>query len=351
MTSLSERQHVVSLIQAAHRQGARLARACEEAGLALRSYRRWVKDGVVQADKRPTAARPKPANSLSQGERELILTVCNRAEYANLPPCQIVADLLDKGAYIASEATFYRTLRQANQLHHRGRSRAPKPSHQPTTHHATGPRQVWCWDITYCPSRVRGQFYYLYLVEDIYSRKIVGYEVHETEDSALAAALLQRCVLSEGCLHQPLVLHSDNGAPMKAQTLRTKLEELSIKASYSRPRVSNDNPFVESLFRVMKYCPQWPSSGFVSLDDARAWVLRFVQWYNTVHRHSQLNYVTPQQRHEGKDREILAKRHKVLANAKRDNPMRWGSRAVRNCTPLGVVTLNPENDIKVKKAA
>ena len=124
-------------------------------------------------------------------------------------------------------------------------------------------------------------------------------------------ALLQRCVLSEGCLHQPLVLHSDNGAPMKAQTLRTKLEELSIKASYSRPRVSNDNPFVESLFRVMKYCPQWPSSGFVSLDDARAWVLRFVQWYNTVHRHSQLNYVTPQQRHEGKDREILAKRHKV----------------------------------------
>ena len=152
-------------------------------------------------------------------------------------------------------------------------------------------------------------------------------------------------------LRQPLVLHSDNGAPMKAQTLRTKLEELSIKASYSRLRVSNDNPFVESLFRVMKYCPQWPSSGFASLDDTRAWVLRFVQWYNTVHRHSQLNYVTPQQRHEGKDREILAKRHKVLANAKRDNPMRRGSRAVRNCTPLGVVTLNPENDLRVKKAA
>ena len=203
----------------------------------------------------------------------------------------------------------------------------------------------------YCPSIVGGQFYYLYMFEDLYSRKIVGYEVHEAESGEYAAQLLQRTQLREQCLHKPLVLHSDNGAPMKAQTMKAKLEELGVLPSYSRPRVSNDNAFVESLFRVLKYRPQWPSRGFTSLEEARRWVDRFVRWYNTEHRHSKLRFVTPEQRHNGEDAVLLEQRKRVLEQAKQSMPSRWGTRPVRNCEPVGPTTLNPETELPMRQAA
>ena len=138
---------------------------------------------------------------------------------------------------------------------------------------------------------------------------------------------------------------------MKACTMKAKLDELGVLPSYSRPRVSNDNAFIESLFRVLKYRSQWPSSGFASLDEARAWVEHFVRWYNTEHRHSKINFVTPAQRHQGKDKTLLAQRKTVLEQAKLANPTRWGSRPVRNCQPVGPVTLNPEKETEVKQAA
>lgn len=351
MTSIPERQAIVNLIQQASRDGARLAQACAEADICLRTYRRWYRDGIVQDDKRPTAVRPVPANKLTATEQKQIVELCNSPLYSQLPPSQIVPDLLDKGMYIASESTFYRVLKEAGQLHHRGRSLAPRLSPAPTTHKASGPCEVWCWDITYCPSIVRGQFYYLYMFEDLYSRKIVGYEVHEAESGEYAAQLLQRSQLREQCLHKPLVLHSDNGAPMKAQTMKAKLEELGVLPSYSRPRVSNDNAFVESLFRVLKYRPQWPSRGFTSLDEARLWVDRFVRWYNTEHRHSKLRFVTPEQRHNGDDVVLLEQRKRVLEQAKHSMPSRWGTRPVRNCEPVGPTTLNPEKEQLMKQAA
>jgi len=139
---------------------------------------------------------------------------------------------------------------------------------------------------------------------------------------------------------------------MKAQTMKAKLEELGVLPSYSRPRVSNDNPFSEALFRTLKYRPEWPSSGFVSLSEARDWVENFTHWYNNKHRHSKLNFVTPEQRHAGKDREILEKRKVVLEAAKEINPNRW-SKGVRNCEPIGVVTLNPneQKQLSLKAAA
>nr|WP_186354459.1 MULTISPECIES: IS3 family transposase [Pseudomonas] len=351
MTSTTERRAIITLIQQANADGARLKQACVEAGICLRTYRRWFRDEALQEDKRPLAIKPAPANKLSAEERAHIIELSNSPAYSQLPPSQIVPDLLDKGIYVASESTFYRVLKAADQLHHRGHSLAPQRRWEPTTHKASGPCEVWCWDITYCPSIVRGQFYYLYLFEDLYSRKIVGYEVYESESGEYAAQLLQRCMLREQCLHQPLVLHSDNGAPMKAQTMKAKLEELGVLPSYSRPRVSNDNAFVESLFRVLKYRPQWPSSGFASLDEARVWVDRFVRWYNTEHRHSKLNFVTPQQRHDGEDAELLAQRKAVLEQARQNNPSRWGVRPVRNCEPAGPVTLNPEKETTMKQAA
>lgn len=342
LTSVSERTQYVTWIREAKESGARLPLACEEAGISLRTYKRWYQNGKVLADKRPDAVRTEPANKLSAAEQAIILNVSNEKRFASLPPTQIVPTLLDEGLYYGSESTFYRVLKLHGQLHHRGRSAAPKGHKAPETFEATGPGQVFCWDITYLPSAVRGQFYYWYMLEDLFSRKIVGDEVHEQESGEFAAELLQRTLLRENCLHTGLVLHSDNGAPMKSQTMRAKAYELGVTTSYSRPRVSNDNPFAESLFRTCKYRPEWPSSGFKSLDEARQWVLKFTRWYNYEHKHSQLNFVTPHQRHTGQDKAILAQRKRCMEAAKAANPSRWGKRDVRNCEPVGPTTLNPE---------
>ncbi|TCV98397.1 putative transposase [Biostraticola tofi] len=177
--------------------------------------------------------------------------------------------------------------------------------------------------MTWLAQRVRGRYFYLYLIEDIFSRKIVGYEVHEEENGEHAAALLHRTVLRERCYRQPLVLHADNGAPMKSRTLKAIREELNITGSHSRPRVSNDNPYVESLFRTLKYVPLWPSAGFVDLEEARQWVERFSRWYNEEHRHSAIGYVTPEQRHQGQDSSLLANRKAVYEAARKIRPKRW----------------------------
>ena len=264
---------------------------------------------------------------------------------------QIVPMLADKEEYIASESTFYRTLKEADQQHHRGRAKTREKRKPPTTHIAEAPNEVWTWDISYLPTWVRGQFFYLYLIVDIFSRKIVGWEVHEREGGEEAAALIERSILAERCFRKPLVLHADNGSPMKSQTMQIKLYDLGIIPSYSRPRVSNDNPYSESLFRTLKYCPKWPPNGFESLTTAREWIARFVGWYNEEHRHSQIRFVTPGQRHRCEDEEILARRDQVYARAKEKNPARWSGRT-RNWSPIESVALNPEKDeTKLKQAA
>lgn len=333
----------MALIHDAKQSGCRLEHACHEVQIDLRTYRRWYQQGEIQTDKRPICVRPEPANKLSQQERQAIIEVCNRPEYASLPPTQIVPTLLDKGEYIASESSYYRVLKAEHQLQTRGRQRNRQKQAKPTSYTATGPNQVYTWDITYLPSRVKGQHYYLYVIEDIYSRKIVGYDVYECECGELASQLLQRTLMREQCFNQPLVLHSDNGAPMKSLTFRAKMDELGIVSSYSRPRVSDDNPYVESLFRTVKYMPSWPAKGFEHLDASRNWVEMFVGWYNTKHKHSQLNYVTPSERHNGQDSEILRRRASVLSIAREQNPARWSGK-IRNCEPVGEVHLNPERE-------
>ncbi|USD64080.1 IS3 family transposase [Vibrio sp. SCSIO 43136] len=341
LTSADERLYLVTLIHEARNNGCRLEPACGEVEIDLRTYRRWYQQGEVQEDKRPACERPEPANKLTPLEQMAIIEVCNRPEYASLPPTQIVPTLLDKGEYIASESSFYRVLKAEGQLHGRGRQKSRQKQSRPTSYTATGPNQVFTWDITYLPSKVRGQHYYLYVIEDIYSRKVVGYDVYECECGELASQLLQRTLMRERCFNQPLVLHSDNGAPMKSLTFKAKMDELGITSSYSRPRVSDDNPYVESLFRTVKYMPSWPTKGFENLDISRDWVESFVRWYNTEHKHSKLNYVTPAQRHNGQDEEILMHRAKVLLAAKQKHPERWSS-GIRNCEPVREVHLNPE---------
>jgi len=350
LTSLPERQQLVERFNHAVASGARKAVACAEIGLSLRSLQRWALTPIMQADVRTTTRRPQPPNALSEQERCAILAVCNSAPFASLPPSQIVPRLADQGRYLASEATFYRVLKAADQQHRRGRSHAPHKHAAPTTHSAIKANQVWSWDITYLPSPVRGKYYYLYLIEDIYSRKGVGWEVYEEENGVLAAALMQRTVLAERCAGKPLVLHSDNGAPMKSSTLLSKLYDLGITPSRGRPRVSNDNPYSESLFRTLKYCPQWPKDGFADLDAARSWVRDFIRWYNHEHRHSRIRFVTPAQRHRGEDQEVLAKRHALYQQARNQHPHRW-SGATRNWQPIGADTLNPEREQSALKMA
>jgi putative transposase len=332
---------LVDLIQEATQTGARLVPACQTACIPLRTYRRWFQNNEVTTDQRCEVVRPVPKNKLSEDEVEQVLNVCNQPEYASLPPSQIVPTLLDERQYIASEASFYRILKDNDQLNHRGRARPNQHKSKPTSFEAKGPNEVWTWDITYLASVVRGQYFYLYMFEDIYSRKIVGYEVHENECGTKAAQLMQRNVLKEQCLGADLVLHSDNGAPMKSLMLKAKMEELGVQSSYSRPSVSNDNQYSESTFKTLKYRPNWPSSGFKTLEEARDWVHEFVDWYNNKHKHSKINFVTPAQRHQGKDGEILAHRKAVLTAAKEKNSIRW-AKDIRNCEPVGSVMLNPD---------
>jgi len=344
MTTPQQRQNVVDLIKEAMRAGARQAPGCEIVGLSERTFQRWKPSGTdrVQPDRRPTAQRPAPGNQLSSDERQQVLDVCNQEEYASLPPSQIVPKLADQGTYLASEATFYRILKAEGQLNTRGRARKRRQGRPPSTHLAQGPNQVWTWDITFLPSVVRGQFYYLYMVEDVYSRYGVAWEVHERESGEFAAELMHKALIRERCHVHPPVLHADNGSAMKSQTLRAKLQEWGMVSSYSRPGVSDDNPFVESFFRTLKYCPKWPDKGFSSLEEARKWVQRFMEWYNHEHQHSQIRFVTPAQRHRREDKALLAQRDQVYAAAKARNPDRWSGKT-RNWTPIGTVALNPVN--------
>ena len=328
---------MLALIDAAVAAGARQARACAVLGLSARTLQRWRRDGLQ--DGRCEAVRPPPANTLTAAERAQLLALLCAPAYRDLSPPQIVPRLADAGIYLASEATLYRLLREAKLLRHRQRSR-PGSSRGPRHHEASGPNRVWSWDISYLPTPVRGLFFYLYLVVDLYSRKIVGWQVHDQESSAAASALLTEACQVEGVARDQLVLHADNGAPMKGATLLATLQVLGVMPSFSRPSVSDDNPFSEALFRTVKYRPWYPERPFASLTEARAWVERFVAWYNHEHRHSGIRYVTPQQRHAGEDHALLAHRRAVYEAARARQPARW-SRQTRDWTPVGSVWLNP----------
>lgn len=331
----------IELIDEAVQAGAREVPACDILGITTRTLRRWRATDEL-ADGRAAAARAREyPQALSIAQREEIIAVCNSAEYQSLPPSQIVPRLADRGQYLASESTFYRVLREHGQVNRRGHAQPPRIVPKPQAWVAHGPNQVWSWDITFLPSLVRGQFYRLYLITDIYSRMIVGWEIHHDELASHASDLITRACLRHGVTRDTLVLHSDNGSPMKGATMLATLQRLGVVPSFSRPSVSDDNPYSESLFRTLKYTPAYPNKPFADIDAARAWVLRFVTWYNIEHRHSGIQFVTPAERHHGLDREILARRHAVYEAAKHALPQRWKGRDTRDWSHKDEVWLNP----------
>lgn len=329
----------MSLLDEAIAQGARQTAACEVMGVHPTTIQRW--RASSDGDDMRMGPITMPANALSKSEEAEILSVVNSKEFMNLSPKQIVPRLADQGRYLASESTIVRLLRRKNQNKHRGPKRSPSPA-KPREKTATGPGQVWSWDISYLRGPIPGQFYYLYLALDVWSRKIVAAEVMLCESTANSSHWLTKAIAAEGVSPDVLTLHQDNGVAMKG-TLKACLEGLGVLMSYSRPYVSDDNPYSESLFATMKTRPAYPRDGFGDIEQAQLWCAEFVTWYNEEHLHSSIGYVTPVQRHDGKSEAILAQRREVYANAKRRNPERW-SGDIREWKTTDTVYLNPTKE-------
>jgi len=266
--------------------------------------------------------------------------------------------LANENVYIASESSFYRILKSANQLKHRNKSKSPRKVIKPEPLVSLAPNQIYSWEglpfgyITYLPTDVKGIFLYLYLIMDVYSRKIVGWQIHAQESANHAADLMIDICQRENIPPNQVTLHSDNGSPMKGATMLATLQKLGIVASFNRPSVSNDNPYSESLFKTLKYHHTYPAKPFESIGKARNWVDGFaprwhtVGWYNNEHLHSSISFVTPNQRHTGEDKMILEQRHKVYIEAKNKNPNRWSGNT-RNWKYINSVSLNPDKEDEI----
>jgi len=348
LIQLLDRRQAVALIKAAVSKGARIQKACETLDISIRTFERWqTPTGDIKQDGRLEHGRA-PANKLTEEEIQGILSCLNSARFRDCAPHQIVPRLADDGIYIGSESSFYRVLNSYGLNTHRGRAKKANCK-KPKPHVAYKPNKLWSWDITYLPRDVKGLFFYLYFIVDVFSRKIVGFEVYESESSEYAAIVAKAAYESEQINGKNINLHSDNGSPMKGGTMLSMLQALGVIPSFSRPSVSNDNPYSESLFKTLKYCPQYPSTPFKSLGSARAWVKQFVQWYNHEHCHSGIKYVTPEARHTGADKMILANRKLVYECAKAKHPTRWSGKS-RNWDYIEEVYLNPGKPIKLKVA-
>jgi len=329
---------ILNAIGKAQSGGARLSQACQIAGISARTIERW--RGDPHADDGRCGPHRRPANALTPTEQAQLMGLMMSTRFAHLSPKQLVPQLADRGLYLASESTFYRLQRRYG-LRVRRRAIARTDITRATTlHRAAGPNQVWSWDITWLATTVRGLYLHLYLVLDVWSRRIVGWCIAERGSAEIAAELITHACREGNFDPKGLVLHSDNGKPMRASTLIATLQWLGVVPSFSRPHVSDDNPYSEALFRTLKHTPAYPRLPFESLAGAQRWMTAFAAWYNGEHRHSAIRYVTPDERHYGREKEILARRQRVYERARHTNPERWTG-ATRNWAPVLSVTLNP----------
>jgi putative transposase len=314
-----------------------IARACRELGVARSSLYR------ARQPRAEPAPRPTPARALSAAEKAEVREVLNSDEFANCTPRQVYATLLDaEGVYLCHWRTMYRLLAAAGatpQRRQRRRIRQAKPELR-----ATGPNQVWSWDIT----QLKGAdgIYYLYTVIDVYSRYIVGWLIALHERGELAEQLIAETCDKESIAPQQLTLHADHGSPMRAKTLKELLKELEITESHSRPYTPTDNPFSEAEFKTLKYRPDYPER-FATLKAARQWLRRFVHWYNHVHYHSGLALQTPVTVHLEETQPVVAQRQRVMNRAYAAHPERFVAGAPTAAHPPAEVWLNqprPEQD-------
>ena len=324
MTLLDERPPLVPL-----------AAACDAVGVSrATAYRR------EPPAARATRPRKESPRRIPQAERDLIFETLTSDEHADQPPHEVYAALLSRGTYLASPRTFYRVLEE--RLGSVLERRAQRPPHTFVVPHveATAPNQVWTWDITKLAGPTKGTFFYLYVVLDLFSRYVVGWMVAERETAGLAEQLLADTCARYDIWPGQLTIHSDRGAPMKSHAVADLLAMLGVARSFSRPRVSNDNPFVESSFKTLKYQPTF-SRRFESLQHARSWLTRYFDWYHREHHHSGLAFFTPEDVFCGRDAQLAAVRQAALDDAFLRSPLRFpnGRPVVRR--PASSVAINP----------
>lgn len=295
-----------------------LAAACATLGVPRSSF--YYAQSPPAPAALPKHGSPSP-RALNADERAAVREVLNSERFVDRAPRTVYAILLDEGQYLCSWRTMYRILAADAAVRERRTQRRHHNYARPELL-ATGPGQVWSWDITKLRGPKAGFWYSLYVILDIFSRKIVGWLIAEREDADLAEVLIAESCAREGILPQQLTLHADRGAPMTSKTVAELLIDLGVARSHSRPTVSNDNPYSESQFKTMKYGPWYPER-FTSIDDARAWMRTFVAWYNTDHRHSGLGLLTPQVVHSGQAGAQVAVRQAVLDTAYAGHPERF----------------------------
>ena len=290
--------------------------ACEALGLARATFyrRRRPKTGQRQP-------RPAPARALSEAERSEVFEVLCSPRFADRAPAEVYATLLDEGVYLCSERTMYRILADNKAVRER-RAQRSHPNHPKPEVVARAPNKVWSWDITRLLGPEKWQYFYLYVILDIYSRYVTGWMVAERETAGLAGRLIEESCLKHGVQPRVLTLHSDRGSPMTGKCTAQLLADLGVTQSLSRPRISNDNPYSEAQFKTVKYHPGFPGR-FGSIEDAKDFCRDFFTWYNAEHRHGGIGLLTPGQVHFGRAPEVIRQRQDVLAAAYTARPDRF----------------------------
>lgn len=337
------RAELVLAVDEAIKVGVKKRDAADVIGVNKKTLTRWMKDpnGIDGRSKNKFHS----SNKLTKDEENEVFRLMSLPENRDRTPCEIVFRLAEEGGYICSERTIYRRLEHWGLNEHRSKTKAPKRD-KPKEYVATGPNQVWTWDISYMHTIVPGVFVYLYAFIDIWDRTITGWSIHEKESGIYAANLLRRACFKNAVNPKSLIIHQDNGAPMISIDFLLELEKWG-KSSYSRPGVSDDNPFSESFFKTVKYNKGYPSK-FKDIQDASEWFYGFLDFYHFEHLHSGIGFVSPMDRRTGKDLEKLQKRRETYLAAKERNPNRW-SKEVRKWESPSVVYLNSNKKFKEKE--
>jgi len=294
--------------------------ACEAFQISRATLYRHM-DKTSQAPK-PEANRPKAPLALSDQQRQAVIDVLHSRRFCDTAPRPIYATLLDEGQYLCSPRTMYRILAEEHGDVRERRRHVQRPNYSKPELLATVPNEVWSWDITKLKGPVKWTYFYLYVILDIFSRYVVGWMVAHREQDALAKRLIEQSCLKQNIEPDQLSLHADRGSSMKSKVVAQLLADLGVTKTHSRPQVSNDNPYSESQFKTLKYCPQFPDR-FGSIEDARSFCQAFFLWYNKEHRHSAIALVTPEQVHYGIADEIIRQRAAVLRSAFERHPNRF----------------------------
>lgn len=301
--------------QASETGVAPLCRALEVPRATL--YRTWRRERLP-VESRP---RPKPVRALCDGERQAVLDELHSPRFVDKPPAQVYATLLDEDRYLCSERTMYRILEAQGEVRER-RNQLEHPPYAKPELLATGPNEVWSWDITKLKGPAKWTYFYLYVILDIFSRYTVGWMVAARESAALAQRLIGETCRKQAIAQEQLTLHADRGSSMRSKCVAMLLSDLGVTKTHSRPHVSNDNPFSESQFKTLKYRPEFPSR-FGCIEDARVFCADFFQWYNTEHHHSALGWLTPEDVHYGRGPRLVETRQQVLDTAYAQHPERF----------------------------